>query len=152
MINGIQAIILRTRLFRRTFQYTLCAAPFFHGSLCVHWGLRQMVASPDVTLSPWIFLHLLVGSRLVLDLNLRTVFRNCAEFHWARNNAVISTRRLAQVAGILLVVEHMQVHVVRWVKPVAVLVLYLASLVAATMPCAYIITFGRDSEDKGRER
>jgi hypothetical protein len=125
MINGFQAIILRTRLFRRTFQYTLCAAPFFHGSLCVHWGLRQMVASPEVTLSPWIFLHLLVGSRLVLDLHLGTVFRDCAEFHWARNNAVISTRRLVQVAGILLVLEHMQVPVVRWVKPATVLIAYL---------------------------
>ncbi|KAL2784461.1 hypothetical protein BJX66DRAFT_344025 [Aspergillus keveii] len=139
-------------VFTIAFEYSLCAAPFFHGGLCVHWGLRQMVASPEVTLSPWIFLHLLVGSRLVLDVHLRTVFRDCAEFHWARNNAVISTTRLVQVASILLILEHMQVPVVRWVKPVTVLVLYLASLVAATMPCAYIITFGRDSEDKGRER
>ncbi|KAL2829089.1 hypothetical protein BJY01DRAFT_255143 [Aspergillus pseudoustus] len=128
------------------FEYTLISAPFFHGSVCIHWGLRQLSTSPELVLPPWIFLLLLVASRVVEDVHLRTLFRDCAEFRWSRRNALLPTRRLVQVAVVVLVLEFLQVPVLRWVKPVAVLVIYLASIVVVTLPVAYNAVFGRGSE------
>ncbi|KAL2846375.1 hypothetical protein BJY01DRAFT_247279 [Aspergillus pseudoustus] len=143
---AFETIILRTPQSRRTWQYTLISAPIFHGGICIHWGLRQMVSSPELVLQPWMFLLLLVASRMVEDVHLRTIFGDCAEFQWARRNALLPTRRLVQIAVVVLVLEYMRVPVLRWVKPVAVLVVYLASIVAITLPAAYNVVFGRESE------
>ncbi|KAL2829110.1 hypothetical protein BJY01DRAFT_255124 [Aspergillus pseudoustus] len=143
---AFEIVILRTPRFRRTWQYTLISAPFFHGGVCIHWGLRQLSTSPELVLPPWIFLLLLVASRVVEDVHLRTLFRDCAEFRWSRRNALLPTRRLVQVAVVVLVLEFLQVPVLRWVKPVAVLVIYLASIVVVTLPVAYNAVFGRGSE------
>jgi hypothetical protein len=92
------------------------------------------------------FLLLLVASRLILDLHLRTIFRNCPEFQWARANAVLPTSKLVQGVIILLFFEMMQALVVKWVKPVSVLVIYLAGILAGTLPGAYTVAFGRDTK------
>ncbi|KAJ0415784.1 hypothetical protein BJY00DRAFT_317484 [Aspergillus carlsbadensis] len=141
---AFEAIILRKTRFRRTNQYTVLSAPFFQGGICVHWGLKQVISSPTLTLPAWTFLLSLVVSRLILDLHLWTVVRGCPEFQWARANAVISTRRLVQGVLILLAFELIQVPVVKWIKPGSVLVIYLAGIIAGTLPGAYTIAFGRE--------
>ncbi|KAL2800671.1 hypothetical protein BJX66DRAFT_332228 [Aspergillus keveii] len=140
--TGFEAIFLRLHKFGRTSQYTLCAAPFFQGGVCVHWGLRQVMSSPLLILPPRIFFCLLLSSRLILDAHLYTLFCNCPEFHWARRNAVVSTRTLVRAIGALLVLEEMQVvAVVRWIKPVTVVMLYSTSIVGVAMPAAYNVAF-----------
>ncbi|KAL3483839.1 hypothetical protein BJX62DRAFT_244514 [Aspergillus germanicus] len=144
--TGFEAMILRKIRFRRTYQYTVFSAPFFQGGICVHWGLKQIISPPRLALPPWVFLLLLLASRLILDLHLRTVFRNCPEFQWARANAVLSTRRLVQGVVVLLASEMLQVPVVKWVKPVSVLVIYLAGILAGTLPGACTIAFGQQKK------
>ncbi|KAL3444149.1 hypothetical protein BJX65DRAFT_311116 [Aspergillus insuetus] len=144
--TAFEAVILRKTRFRRTYQYTVVSAPFFHGGVCVHWGLKQIISSPRLALPPWMFLLLLVASRLILDLHLSTVFRKCPEFLWARASAVLSTRRLLQGVVVLMVFELLQVPVVKWVKPVSVLVIYLAGIIAGTLPGAHTIAFGREKK------
>jgi hypothetical protein len=100
------------------------------------------MSSPLLILPPRIFLCLLLSSRLILDVHLYTLFRNCPEFHWARRNAVVSTRTLVRAIGALLVLEEMQVvAVVRWIKPVTVVMLYSTSIVGVAMPAAYNVAF-----------
>ncbi|CAI7631604.1 unnamed protein product [Penicillium pancosmium] len=144
--TGFEAVFLRLNKFGRTSQYTVCAAPFFQGGVCVHWGLRQVLVSPSLVIPPWMFLSLLVVSRLVLDLHLYTVFREYPEFSWARRKAVISTTTLVQTVAMLLVLETTQFPVMRWVKPITVLILYSTSIVGVSMPAAYNIAFERISK------
>ncbi|KAL2839871.1 hypothetical protein BJX68DRAFT_271922 [Aspergillus pseudodeflectus] len=144
--TAFEAIILRKTRFRRTCQYTVLSAPFFQGGVCVHWGLKQIIGSPRLFLRPWMFLLLLVTSRLILDLHLRTLFRNCPEFQWARTRAVLPTTQLVPVVLILLFLEMMQLSVVKWVKPVSVFGIYLAGIVAGTLPGAYTLVFGRENK------
>jgi hypothetical protein len=92
------------------------------------------------------FLLLLVTSRLILDLHLRTLFRNCPEYQWARARAVLPATQLVGVVLILLFLEMMQLSVVKWVKPVSVFGIYLAGIVAGTLPGAYTIAFGREKK------
>jgi hypothetical protein len=100
------------------------------------------MSSPLLVLPPRIFLCLLLSSRLILDAHLHTIFRDCPEFHWARRNAVISTRTLVRVIGALLVLEEMQVvSAMRWIKPVTVVMLYSTSIVGDAMPAAYNVAF-----------
>ncbi|CEL09814.1 hypothetical protein ASPCAL12943 [Aspergillus calidoustus] len=144
--TAFEAIIFRKTRFRRTCQYTVLSAPFFQGGVCVHWGLKQIIGSPRLFSPPWMFLLLLVASRLILDLHLQTLFRNCPEFQWARARAVLPTTQLVPVVLILLFLEMMHLSVVKWVKPVSVLGIYLAGIVAGTLPGAYTLAFGREKK------
>lgn len=101
------------------------------------------MGSPFLMLPPWAFLCLVVASRLVLDLHLHTIFRGYPEFHWARRNAVISTSTLIQAVAMLLALEAMEIGVIRYIKPITVIMLYSTSIVGVAMPAAYNIAFER---------
>jgi hypothetical protein len=55
---------------------------------------------------------------------------------------VVSTRTLVRVIGALLVLEEMQVvSVMRWIKPVTIVMLYSTSIVGVAMLAAYNVAF-----------
>jgi len=141
-----QAVFLRINGFGRSARYSLCSAPVFQAGVCVHWGLKQVISAPRLSIAPWIFVVLVICGRLFLDLHMRTIFRRYPEFQWAREHALLSTGTLVQLCMGLLLLEELHVPVTRWVKPITVLVFYSLGAVGVSSPAVYLIAFGKLKE------
>ncbi|KAL4886197.1 hypothetical protein BJY04DRAFT_213730 [Aspergillus karnatakaensis] len=56
----------------KTARYNIIVAPVVVAYSCLDWGLRQVVMSPRLAISPGAFLMLILAHRLILDLQLCT--------------------------------------------------------------------------------
>ncbi|KAJ5747239.1 uncharacterized protein N7511_008935 [Penicillium nucicola] len=83
------------------------------------------------------------GGRLLLDLHLLTVFRRRHDFQWARREVLISTKRLVIAFASMIVLEHLGVPVVTYVKPIAVVILHMSGALAFLLPASYALAFDK---------
>jgi hypothetical protein len=128
---------------KQTPRYIWFATPVVQASTCVDWGLRQVLVAPKLVMSPWVFLALMLVGRLMLDLHLYTMFRNRPDFHWARNEVLFSTKSLLAFFGGILLLEHLGLPVVTFIKPIAVVILHIFGVLVFLLPASYAIAFGK---------
>lgn len=128
---------------KQTPRYIWFATPVVQASTCTDWGLRQIVAAPRLVMAPWAFLTLTLAGRLMLDIHLHTMFRNRPDFHWARKEVLFSTRSLLAFCVGILLLEHLGVPVVTFIKPIAVVFLHVFGVLVFLLPASYAIAFGK---------
>lgn len=90
----------------------------------MHWGVTPLLADLRLSISPSIFLALLLLSRFLLDAHLWTTLRARSDLQWARKNAVMSTPSLLGICILMALLECMGVKIITYIKPVAVLLFF----------------------------
>ncbi|CAI7618423.1 unnamed protein product [Penicillium glandicola] len=120
----LESVVLSMMNARRTPRYISLSSPPFFAVVCVHWGVSPLIKSPCLSITPSLFLALVLLSRLLLDAHLWTAFRTRSELHWSRKNVLISTPRLLKMCIVMLLLENMGVKIITYIKPIAVLVFF----------------------------
>lgn len=134
---------------KQTPRYICFATPIVQASTCTDWGLRQVIAAPELAIPPWEFLALMIGGRLLLDVHLKTMFRRRNDFQWARNDVLFSTRGLLMCFGVMLLVEDLGLPVVTFIKPIAVIILHTFGVLVFLLPASYALAFDKIKTVRG---
>lgn len=128
---------------KQTPRYIWFATPIVQASTCTDWGLRQVIAAPELAISPWAFLTFMIGGRVLLDIHLKTIFRHRHDFQWARNEVLFSTRGLLMCFGVMLLSEDLGLPVVTFIKPIAVVLLHTFGVLVFLVPASYAVAFDK---------
>ncbi|KAE8378420.1 hypothetical protein BDV26DRAFT_292237 [Aspergillus bertholletiae] len=135
----------------RTHRYILISAPLITTQALLYWGLKQILESPLLVMSPSTFVGLILGSRVLLDLHMWTVFRHRADLQWARRDVLIPTRTLVFALAGMLLLEQAGIPVVTYFKVPMIVIMYLVGLSIFTLPSCYAIVFGKDTITKAED-
>ncbi|KAJ6078718.1 hypothetical protein N7467_008471 [Penicillium canescens] len=83
------------------------------------------------------------AGRLILNLHLHTLFRERRDFQWARKEVLLPSKSLIICFAGLLLLEYLDVPVVTFIKPIAVVILHMAGALAFLLPASYALAIDK---------
>ena len=123
----------------RTPRYVVLSFPLTLTTFSIHWGWKPLVAAPHLSISPSSFIALVLGTRLLVDVHLQSIFRGRRELRWARHEMLLSTKTLFAICALAWFLEHMGFKVITYIKPLTLSLTYIVISVVYPAPAAHIM-------------
>lgn len=104
--------------------------------------MTPLITCLRLSITAWSFVPLLLLSRIILDLHLHTAWRQRRELHWARAEALVSTRQLVAACAVTLALEYLGLKILTYIKPIIVLVFFGVGNAGFLAVAAYNVAIG----------